>query len=405
MRRLGCLTQALITPNMRPNRLGGGDRSRPSKPGDAVGREVWSVVDLPATARPNHRSVGVKKTLVVLCVVCLVGAVEAQSVKVSGYLGPNLRLIDKREGYSSNLGFGMAFNRFTLSGEAEAGSVVKKVGWNVEIDVSGSGGIALQNSYVQPSFNDALSFRIGHFKKAFGRELLHPTAKLLTVDRSPSSGKLRDRGYGDFNYGLELMLTQPRFKVTAGAYAGSPPLKGVDAQDPGVDFGARAIFKATPCLEVGANAMLISLFQDGNNCNEYPEDVGKNTGFAFGFDLGLNRDFGNMNLQALLEFGQGDNPDSVSNQADPFENWDYKTLRYYTAKALLKVTPSLGIHFGYAFWDPDTDTDDDGETVITPGLTYFWSKTLRTQLEAQLVSPQGKGDDLTHLVLQQVLVW
>jgi hypothetical protein len=299
----------------------------------------------------------------------------------------------------------MAFNRFTLSGEVDAGTIVKRVAWNVEADISQTGNIILQNAFVQPKFNDAVSFRLGHIKKAFSREVLHPTSKLLTVDRSPVCSALKTYGYADYNYGLELMLAQAQFKVTAGAYSGLPVDKDVPDQDSKLDLGGRVVFKATPCLEVGANAMMIGLV-DPTNANPHSEDAESNSGMAFGFDLGLNRDFGDKNLQALIEFGTGDNTTAVQNPTDAFEDWDFDKFQYYTAKALFRFTPDLGVHFGYAAWDPNTDMDDDGLAVMTPGLTYWWSKTLRTQVEAQLTSFQNDdADGLTNFVLQQVFIW
>ncbi|MBN1423576.1 hypothetical protein JXA88_03375 [Candidatus Fermentibacteria bacterium] len=343
--------------------------------------------------------------VLVLCVAGLASTGEAQGSKFSGYLAPNLRVIDKGEGNSSNIGFGMAFNRFTFSGEVDAGAIVKKVAWSVEADMSQTGDIVLQNAFVIPRFSDALSLRFGHVKKAFSREVLHPTGKLLTVDRSPASSNLKTLGYSDYNYGLELMLAHPRLRFTAGAYSGSPVDKDVPDQDPKLDFGARAVVNLTPCLEVGANAMMVGLI-DPASASPHSEDAEVNSGMAFGFDLGLNRDIGNRNLQALVEFGTGDNTAAVQNPTDAFEDWDFDKFQYYTAKALFKLAPEFGVHFGYSVWDPNTDTDDDGSTVMTPGLTYFWSKTLRTQVEAQLVSYENENmDSLTHLVLQQVFLW
>jgi hypothetical protein len=343
---------------------------------------------------------------------------------VSGYLGPNFRMIDKSGSdaaeNASDMGFGMAFNRVNVSGEMEAGKIVKNIGWAVEVDVAEPSAFKLQWAYLQPKFSDIFSLKFGHVKTAFSREWLHPTGKLLTVDRTPASAALKSLGYADYNYGLEAHVAKQMFKVQAGAYSGSPSVNKVDNQDPGINFGARAIVMPISGLEIGANAMMIKLYEDGNNQAVYPDDVQSNSGMAFGFDADFKKDFGSMELWAQAEFGMGDNWDEGGKEpaaGDTWEDYSWYMFQYYYLKALFMVTKDFGIHFGYSAWDPNTDSavgENNSITTITPGITYFWAKNLRTQVEVQMLSQQqgiaetgANRDDLsyTHFVLQTVLLW
>lgn len=350
------------------------------------------------------------------------------NVAVTGYLAPNFRMIDKSGSddveAASDMGFGLAFNRVTFSGDMEGGKIVKKVGWSVEFDVAEPSACKLQWGYIQPKFSDAFSLKFGHVKKPFSREVLHATGKLLTVDRTPASAQLKALGYVDFNYGLEAHVAQPMFKIHAGAYAGSPPVNNVANQDPGLDFGARVIVMPTAGLEIGANAIMISLPEGGNNLGTYEDSADEpyesNSGMAFGFDADYKKDFGSTSLWAQAEFGMGDNCAEGAKDAaegDTWEDYSWYKFQYYYLKAIFMVTQDLGIHFGYGTWDPNTDGDvgeNNSTSMITPGITYFWAKNLRTQVEVQMVTnQQGVDDDganlddltYTHFVLQTVLLW
>ncbi len=380
------------------------------------------------------------------------------ATNVGGYLGPNFRMIDRGEDNAANLGFGMAFNRFAFTGETEVGSIVKNAAWRFEAELSDPQKIVLQWGYIQPKFNDMVSFKFGHVKKAFSREVLHPTDKLLTVDRHVGS-KLRDLGYADFDYGLELHLAHKMFKVQAGAYSGMGGTAKVDDQDPGLDFGARAIVMPTPGLEIGANAMMVSLpggygYYDDNddfqwgapeegsadwefvpNAGTYPDDKNlyqTNSGLAFGADADYYKEFGTMSLRAQLEFGTGDNYSEGPvakdmKEDDTWEDYSWYQFQYYSMKVLFMATKQFGIHLGYSMWDPNTSGDEwaanpdykigenNETTLITPGIVYCWSKSLRTQVEVQMQTKKlHKLDDQdnwvdddtrTNFVLQQVMSW
>jgi hypothetical protein len=151
----------------------------------------------------------------------------------------------------------------------------------------------------------------------------------------------------------------------------------------------------------------------------YADDVQSNSGMAFGFDADYKKDFGNMELWAQAEFGMGDDWDEGAKEpaaGDTWEDYSWYKFQYYYLKALFMVSNDFGIHFGYSAWDPNTDGDvgeNNSITTITPGITYFWAKNLRTQVEVQMVTEQQgvlnneNLDDLTytHFVLQTILLW
>ncbi len=360
--------------------------------------------------------------------------------QVSGYLAPNFRMIDKGEKNTADMGFGMAFNRFAFSGTVECGKIFKNVAWKVEADVSDPSGLKLQWAYVQPQLNDMFSFRIGHFKKAFSREVLHPTNKLLTVDRTQASTFLTDLGYANFNYGLEAIFNQPKFAVTAGAYAGPEVGSKVDNQDPALDFGARAVFKPLPDLEIGANAMMVTLpalyngttWVYSTNNGVYPDSTAlyqTNSAMAYGFDLDYQKTFNpKMGLWLQAEMGMGDSwkqgPKDPDLSVDTWQDYSWYGFMYYYVKALFMVTPEFGVHLGYCALDPNTESGtaangyigkNDTTTMITPGIVYKWCKATRTQFEVQMITQQQGADEITgvncddltytHFVLQQVMTW
>ena len=350
---------------------------------------------------------------------------DCSPVKVWGYMAPNFRMIDKGEDYASNMGFGMAFCRFVMSGTVDAGPIVKKVSWRVETDIKQNSTHGLQWAYLQPWFTKEFSLRMGRVKMPYSREILHNTAKLWTVDRHVG-GHLARLHYGGFGYGLEGHYAHEWVKVQAGVYDGTGALSHVANQDPALSFGARAVLTPPTLegLEIGANIMMVTLPAGGMDLGTYQDsstvetEYMSNSGMAFGVDAQYKTAFGEeMELWLQGEFGTGDNyadEDGVfipkdAEAGDTFEDYEWYTFQYFYVKGLFKVVKDFGVHVGFTQMDPNTDGDDDEMTIITPGVTYWWAKNLRTQVEVQLITEkQGPGaDDLeyTHFVLQQVLLW
>jgi len=370
-----------------------------------------------------------KKILLVVLAVCVsavgtawAGGCDGCGASVTGYMAPNFRMIDKGEGNNSDVGFGMAFNRVVFQGKYEVGEIIKHVGFRVETDIRQTTSHGLQWAFIQPYFNEHVSLKFGRVKEPFSREILHPTSKLLTVDRH-IGGNLVGLGYGGFSYGCELHATHEMFKVHAGIYEGQGAQAVVNNQDPMLEYGAR--FVLTPPvegLEIGANVMMTALpgvkengvwglCRDDGTYADSDSTYQTNTGLAFGADVDYQQKFGTAFLWAQAEIGMGDNymaPDISA--GDEWEDYDFYSFMYFYLKGLLMVNEQFGIHLCFSQWDPNTDSDagkDNETTMITPGVVYKWCKNLRTQAEVQLVKQKTSGDDLdyTHVVLQNVFTW
>ena len=349
---------------------------------------------------------------------------KGTGIKISGFLAPNFRMYDHGAGIASNVGFGMAFNRFRFSGSHDLQSVIKKITWRVETDISRTSVFKLQWTYVQPHFNDTFSLRFGRMKKPRSLEILHDTDKLLTVNRHTHLDYV-PLGYAGYSYGLDFLVSHELFRLQAGVYEGLGQEWLILGQDPALDVGTRLVL--TPRvkgLEIGADVMYVSLPEGGRDLGAYPDTVGaeyqSNSGFAYGFDVDYHRDFGDMMLWAQAEYSSGDNHTYNGLLEDPeyggkpksgneWKDYEWYKFQYYYLKAVFRITKGFGIHFGYSVWDPNTDQNNDTTTKTTPGIVYYWSKKTRTQVEVQMFSyeqgPDEDKDDRTHFVLQQVFSW
>lgn len=367
-----------------------------------------------------------------------------ENMKIYGYMAPNFRMIDSGDDDVKNdLGLGMAYNRVVWTGDIEAGKIVKRVAWRVETDLKETSTHFLQYAYVEPKFSDLFSIRFGRDKKPFSLEQLYSTANQITADRHYGQGPMTSLGYAAYAYGLMANISHEVFKLNVGVYDGQGAKSNVSAQDPALDFGGRLIITPPSLkgLEIAANLMMTTIPEPGKDLGATRPPVYVDTdedeylsssGMAFGADIQFDHDFGSMNLLAQAEFDMGDNWGENPEEEVAGEEWTWDEATWYKyqymyLKARLKVTPDLGIYFGFSQYDPNTGSDkfagsdievgENNETTqIIPGLIYYWTKNLRTMVEVQMVTQKVQewdtqrddwADDLeyTHFVLQQVFIW
>jgi len=364
-----------------------------------------------------------KKFILVALAIAIIASPALAGPKVFGYMNPRFAMIDKGEDMASNLGFSTPYNRFAFKGEVEGGEIMKKMGYRLDLDVSTTGGNnTVIYAYMDAYFSDNFCVRMGRMKKSFSREFLHNSTQLLTTGRH-YSGRMAGLQYGSYSYGMEARVKQEKWYFTGGLYDGSSAAKGVANQDPAIDIGGRVVATPAEGVEVGANVMMVSLPDGGVNNGTYVDGSGNaalqtNSGFAFGVDAEYKKAMGEGSLWLEGEFDSGDNWMCITNPVDdngaptPWEDQEFGTFSYMYLRALYMINAEFGVHFGYSMYDPDTDTDDDASTLITPGVTYVWNKKCSTKVEVQLESDEfvdmnGNSDtaDYTHFILQTIFVW
>lgn len=353
-----------------------------------------------------------KKFILLALAVTMIALPALAGPKVSGYMAARFEMIDKGEDFAKNMGFGMPYNRFLFSGEMEGGEIIKKIKYRVETDISSNTVHSLQWAFADLYLNEKAFVRVGRFKEPFCRETLHSTAKLITTGRH-FSGAVNNLGYGGYSYGMEFQMKEDIWSLQAGLYEGNGAQKSVSNQDPGIDLGARLIFKPVEGLEVAANALMIQLPEGGSDAGTYADGSGEaayetNTGMAIGFDFEYKKAFGESNLWIEGEFDTGDNPNfqEATTKAGEWEDASFEKFTYLYFRALFMVNKAFGVHLGYSIYDPSTEVDDNGMTMLTPGVTYVWAKTLWTKAEIQIVGDENDDtDDYTHFTLQTVFIW
>lgn len=66
---------------------------------------------------------------------------------------------------------------------------------------------------------------------------------------------------------------------------------------------------------------------------------------------------------------------------------------------IVKVMDNLELVVRYDSWDPDTDVDNDEETLIIGGLNYYINPNVALQLNYENISPE-EGDSTNKVILQ-----
>jgi Phosphate-selective porin O and P len=355
-----------------------------------------------------------KKLILLALAVTMIALPALAGPKVSGYMAPRFEMIDKGEDNAKNVGFGMTYNRFVFTGEMEGGEIVKKVKYRVETDISSTTSHGLQWVFADLYFNDNTAVRVGRMKEPFSRETLHSTAKQITTGRHFYRDVVT-LGFGGFSYGMEARVKQDKWSVQAGLYDNNGAEKAVKNQDPSIDLGARLLVTPAEGIEIGANAMVVQIPQGGPNNKTYADNdstaLETNSVVALGIDFEYKKSFGESHLWLEGEFDTGDNykqqkVEAIEGEWYKWEDAEFEKFTYMYFRALFMVNKTFGVHLGYSMFDPNTEKDDDGITALTPGVTYYWGKTLWSKAEMQIMGDENDdSDDDTHFVLQTVLIW
>ncbi len=265
---------------------------------------------------------------------------------------------------------------------------------------TGRSGLRLRDAYIDVRVTrrenkSAFYVRAGQEKRPFSRYELTSATNLPSIERGAGQGLIPRASNDLFAAGgflshdvgasarLEHKLDDVRLvTVKLGVYNGQgESLNDVNDRK---SFGARATAAVTAKIDVGASWFthdaIVSI--DG-----VPDSSFTNT--AWDIDAAYGKP-GDEGLYALVEYLQGDDATAARQNMRGIQGLAAYNLRTSSPAAwLYAIEPFARLDLA----DPDTDTDDDGATVVTAGVgLYLSSKAwFRVAYERQSFQTEGLG--------------
>jgi hypothetical protein len=263
---------------------------------------------------------------------------------------------------------------------------------------TGRSGLRLRDAWIDVRLTNAANksaiyFRAGQEKRPYSRYELTSSTNLVSIERGAGQGLIPvasndlfgSAGYLSHDVGasvrLEHKLDDVRLiTVKFGAYNGQgESLNDVNNKK---SFGARATAAVTQKIDVGASWFT----HDGIvTVDDIADSSFTNTGFDVDAQYGKAGDEG---LYVLAEYLQGDNASA-----------DKLSMRGMQGLAAYNIRTTSPTAWLYAFEpfarldlaDPDTDTDDNGATVITAGVGIYMSSKAWFRIAYERQSFQAEG--------------
>ncbi len=285
--------------------------------------------------------------------------------------------------------------RLTAKFKNLSGTMAAKVQYDL-----GEGGAKLKDGYVELKLNPKLNIKLGQYKKPFSLWELTSSTKTMVIERgnkllgsswkSTNSIIIKDGLYAGRDIGLMLHGKADKWKYSVGIFNGNGYNKKSD-NDNGKLIGGRAVFNATKKLAVGAAFSNRTISQYSNFVDTTKN--GTSAGFsAFGVDMdyGIRHKVSKNGLWVQAEFLTGANP-HYSDEAK-FRGVTLLgsyNLRMAEGGVIYSIRPAL--RFDYS--QRDTQDDNTGSILLTPGVDIFFDQYNRLQINVDIVKPQMEGAD------------
>ncbi len=255
--------------------------------------------------------------------------------------------------------------------------------WFYHFMIDGAGSPTLMQAWVDYKCMPELKIRVGQFKHGFGREALPSATTWKFINPSHIVGRLgkyhvdngsafRDQGimvYGDMMTG-EMSVDYSVFLMNGSGI-------NVPDTDGKKDIVGHVGIKLPAGLAAGAT------FYKGENGNT---ELGRG---GFGVDVCYAKD----KIWVMGEFIGG----TMEQGADVD---DLKMAGYYTG-ATYMATEDIEAGVRFDAYDPNTDQDDDGDSRITLGASYYLAKLNRITLNFEIPSAEDEDVELDPVIIVQ----
>lgn len=278
----------------------------------------------------------------------------------------------------------------------------------IQVDAASSTSI-LRDAYLDLGFSDGFELRIGQYKKPFSRLQLLSSSVFPMVERGLRIRGIDQPALDDLQEDLRFserdigIMAFGRFKDAVGKDTGISYSIGVfngegrnraDIND-GKQVSGRIVIAPAKGLEFAFSASNNTLNGDPLTDDE-GNPIDSTNVQAYEFDVQY-RPSSSSGIWIIGEIGFGDNFDEGTGGF--LEDEDSPTFTGYTAivayrypvttnKWLIAVEPV----FRFDFTDPDTDFDNDGATLITPGVNLYFHQSVRLMFNYDIINFQDDRD-------------
>ncbi|NNG16663.1 MAG: hypothetical protein HKM89_09290 [Gemmatimonadales bacterium] len=262
----------------------------------------------------------------------------------------------------------------------------------------GKNRVRLRDAYIdvrltKPTSKTALAVRVGQEKRPFNRYELTSSNNLPSLERGAGRGLVKSssndlflgNGFGSHDIGAALRLMTAVgdgrvLAVHAGVYNGEG--ESTPEVNSAKSFGVRATLDVTDELNVGG-----SFFSHDGIVDVMGVTDSSFTNQAFGIDAQWGKP-GNEGVYLVGDFMRGED-----DSEDQLTIWGLSLVGAYHVRVadsesfLFAVEPAVRVDLS----DPDTDTDDDGTTIVTAGVNFYLSSKTRFQIMYENQSFQASG--------------
>jgi hypothetical protein len=275
---------------------------------------------------------------------------------------------------------------------------------HLEVDFASSR--ILKDAFVGVRPNEQFTVQLGQFKKPFSQEELFSSSATPVIDLGLTNALTTEElGFSGRDQGVMVTVQDRKgaFTAYAGAFSGAGEggvSKGdqlgkvqTEGSNRGKDFAARLVvapqIKTRLSIAINASAKTV-----GGSFTEGSVTHKSETFTAFGGDLMV------MPSPELTIYAEALTGDRFDGYVDTLSSFNAPTFlgfhvagSYHTGLKNGKVITAVQPEARFEVFDPDTDTDDDGATLLTAGLSLFFGKNVRWRNNVVIESFQDSSID------------
>lgn len=333
----------------------------------------------------------------------LVTPANGRSIKLEGQLQVQVAStsVDSAVGWDADL----RRMRFTVLGDAGngfSGALQLEFGQNR---------VRIRDAVIDYEVSPRFTLRGGQFKIPFNGIEMTSSKRLLMVERDSrirgldaetTSGFLADAHLSARNRGfMGVFEINERLVLQAGGWLGS----GENSDDnDGKEVAARLEFTVVPATDEAPRPLVVGAAAVANGYFGGPRDTVQISGsdtllvdepeYASAFEGWV--EFGKYLLPGPHLAGNvvaGDNPTEfhAANGGLEFESFlGFQGWGEYLFETGGDILTGVAPAFRADRFDPNTDTDEDANLLLTPGLNLYLGKNVKTQLNYDILVPEGE---------------